>query len=555
MATQTTTDAVTAYAEAVLADQTPAGQLVKLACARHLRDLEAGEDRGLVFDRAAAQRAIDFFGFLKQSKGEWAGQSLTLEPWQAFIVGSIFGWKRADGLRRFRTVYIEVPRKNGKSTLSAGVGLYLLVADGEPGAEIYTAATKRDQARIVHGEAVAMVKASPALSGRVAALKDNLNIVATRSKYEPLGADADSMDGLNVHGAIIDELHAHKTRNLWDVIETATGARRQPLIWAITTAGWDRHSICWEVHDYGAKILSNVIHDDTLFAYVASVDEADDWRDERVWAKANPNLGVSVKLDDLQRKAEKAKELPSAQNAFKQLHLDIWTEQAKRWLNLSVWDACEERERPNLAHQPCYGGLDLSSTTDLSAFALLFPRDDGIVDVTVHFWLPEESLRRRVERDRVPYDVWAQAGYITLTPGNVIDYDWIRAEIQRDAERYQINEIGFDPYNATQIVTQLQGDGLELVPVRQGFLSLSPPTKEMEKRILGKTIRHDGNPVLRWMISNVAIDQDPAGNIKPAKDKSTERIDGVVAMIIALDRLARGDNGRSVYDERGILAL
>lgn len=533
------TDPVAHYAYGVVDGSIVAGQLVRRACERHLADLSTGPARGLSFDVAAADRAIQFFGFLKQSKGEWGGHILTLESWQAFIVGTIFGWKRRDGLRRFRTAYIEVPRKNGKSTISAGVGLYLLVADGEPGAEIYSAATKRDQARICHSEAVAMVKASPALAGRVGVLKDNLHILATRSKYEPLGADADSMDGLNVHGAIIDELHAHKTRNLWDVLETATGARRQPLIWSITTAGYDRHSICWEQHDYASKILDGVIEDDTFFAYIATIDPGDDWRDPAVWSKANPNLGVSVKLDDLERKAEKATHLPSAQNAFKRLHLDVWTEQAERWIDVAAWDACEaEIDWNDYRGQTCYGGLDLSSTLDLSALVWLFPDGDHVT-VKAHFWLPGDNLRRRVERDRVPYDVWAEQGWISLTPGNVIDYDFIRAHIQQDAEHYPVRELGFDPYNATQLVTQLQGDGFEMVPVRQGFLSLSAPTKELEKRILGKQIRHDGNPVLKWMVSNVATETDAAGNIKPSKDRSTEKIDGVVALIIALDRLTR----------------
>jgi phage terminase large subunit-like protein len=432
------------------------------------------------------------------------------------------------------------------------------MADGEPGAEIYTAATKRDQARNrPPEEAVAMTKASEALRKRGSASSRTISTSPRRArKYEPLGADADTMDGLNVHAAIIDELHAHKTRALWDVLETATGARRQPLMWAVTTAGWDRHSICWEQHNYSEQILDNVILDDTFFAYIASIDKGDDWRDPKVWAKANPNYGVSVKPDDLKRKAEKAEQLPSAQNAFKRLHLDVWTEQAERWLDIAIWDACNGPiDVAALKGKTCFAGLDLSSTLDLSALALLFPMDDGTIQAVAHFWLPEDNMKARVERDRVPYDVWASQGFITLTPGNVIDYDFIREEAKRLASLYRFGRFGYDPYNATQLVIQLQGDGLDMVPVRQGFLSLNAPSKELEKRITSKKIVHDGNPVLRWMMSNAAIERDAAGNIKPAKDKSSEKIDGVIALIIALDQLSRGGGGESVYESRGITVI
>ncbi|GAH39281.1 unnamed protein product, partial [marine sediment metagenome] len=314
-----------AYMRGVEDGSIPAGRLVRLAVERHVRDLVEGPKRGLHWDRQAAQHAIDFFGFLKHSKGEWAGQPFLLEPWEQWLLWMIFGWKRADGLRRFRTAYIEVARKNGKTTWGAGLGLYLLVADGEPGAEIYSAATKREQARLSHGEAVRMVRSSRALSRMVGVVKDNLHIRATASKYEPLGADANTMDGLNVHAAIIDELHAHRNRRVVDVLETATGARRQPLICEITTAGSDQTSICYEHHEYARQILEGTIDDDSWFAYIACLDEEDDWLDEEAWKKANPNLGVSVKLDSLRRTAQKAKRLPAAQNAFRRLHLNEWT--------------------------------------------------------------------------------------------------------------------------------------------------------------------------------------------------------------------------------------
>ena len=367
-------DPTTAYARSVSEGVIPANRLLRLACERHLGDLARGAGRGLRFDLAAARHAIDFFGFLRHSKGEWAGEPFTLAPWQAFLVGSLFGWKRDDGLRRFRTAYCAVPRKNGKSTTSAGIGLYLLVADGEQGAEVYSAATTRDQARIVFDEAKRMVATSPALRRRVELLINNLHVAASASRFMPLSSDSSTMDGLNVHGAIIDELHAHKTRGVVDVLDTATGARRQPLLFEITTAGYDRHSICFEHHDYSIKVLDGVLQDDSWFAYIAAADEDDDWTDAKVWRKANPNFGISVKEDDLARKAEKAIALPGAQNAFRRLHLNQWTEQAERWIDMAAWDACDAPvDLERLRGRPCFGGLDLSTTTDVTALAWVFP--------------------------------------------------------------------------------------------------------------------------------------------------------------------------------------
>lgn len=551
-------DLVTAYARSVADGATVVGRPVRLACERHLRDLERGPARGLHFDAEAAERAVTFFGFLRHSKGEWAGQPFELSDWQAFIVGSLFGWKRADGTRRFREGYLEVARKNGKTTMLAGIGLLLAFFDDEPGAEVYAAATKREQAKICWGEARRMVQATPALRRRISVLVGNLHDERTHSKFEPLGADADSMDGLNISGAIGDELHAHKTRGIVDVLETATAARRQPMIVYITTAGHDRHSVCWQKREYALKVLQGVIEDDTVFAYIATIDEGDDWTDPKVWAKANPNLGISVKLDDLERKCRAAIETPSNQNAFKRLHLDIWTEQVSKWLTLEVWDRCAGPvDAEALRGRECYGGLDLASTTDLAALALLFPREDGGFDELAYFWVPEEGLRKRVERDRVPYDVWERQGFIRATEGNVIDYAAIFECLTEEvAARFKLVDLGYDPWNATQLITQLMGEGLTCVPIRQGFASLSAPTKEFEKLVLAGRLRHGGNPVLRWMASNVAAASDPAGNIKPDKAKSADRIDGIVATIMALDRATRRQApARSAYEDRGLMTV
>jgi phage terminase large subunit-like protein len=539
VAKATQDDPVTAYARAVAGGQILSNRLVRVACERHLADLTSATGSGFRFDRAAAQHAIDFFGFLRHSKGEWAGQTFELAPWQVFVVGCLFGWQQSDGLRRFRTAYCAVPRKNGKSTLSAGIGLYLLVSDGEQGAEIYSAATSRDQARIVFDEAKRMVGSSPALQRRVGILINNLHVAATTSRFMPLSSDASTMDGLNVHGAIIDELHAHRNRHVVDVLETATGARRQPLLFEITTAGYDRHSICFEHHDYSIKVLEGTVPDDSWFAFIAAADEDDDWSAPEVWRKANPNFGLSVKEDDLARKAEKAIALPGAQNAFRRMHLNEWTEQAERWIDVAAWDACDGLiDLDQLRGRPCFGGLDLSTTTDVTALAWVFPPkdDDDLWQVLSRYFVPADNLRKRAERDRVPYDLWAAQGFIEATPGNVVDYGAIEQRILADSALFQVREIAYDPWNATHIALRLQEEGAAMVEFRQGFRSMAAPTRELEKLIVSKKLAHGGNPVTRWMAANVAVAQDPAGNLKPAKDKSTERIDGIVALIMAIGR-------------------
>jgi len=549
------------YVEDVLAGKQMAGRWVRLACKRHLHDLEHGAERGLRFDEQAARQAIAFFSLLKHSKGEWAGRPLHLEPWQQFVIASLFGWQRADGTRRFRTSYLECGRKNGKTTIAAGVGLYLMLADGEPGAEIYSVATKRDQARLSHSEATRMAKSSPPIRRAVTVYRDNIHIVDTASKFEPLGADADTMDGLNVHGALVDEVHAHKTREVWDTIETATGSRRQPLMFAITTAGYDRETLCWQQHEYSQKILDGIIKDDSWFGIIYTLDEGDDWENEQVWVKANPNLGVSKKWDDMRRKAARAREMPSALNAFQRLELSMWTQAETKWISLQHWQACGQAvDAEGLRGRTCYGGLDLSSNVDVSAFVLVFPpqgEGEGY-QALMRFWIPEEAMVERSHRDRVPYDVWVRAGYITATPGNVIDYAWILHQIDEDAQAYDIQELAFDRWGATKIQTELMERGGEdwLVQFGQGYVSMNPPMRELERLILEHKLQHGNNPVLTWMANNLVVRTDPAGNIKPDKEKSTEKIDGVVALVMALDRALRHEPPkRSVYEARGLEAV
>lgn len=541
-------ESVTDYARGVVDGVIVAGHLVRMACERHLRDLETAHLRGLRFDAGKAGKAITFFGALRHYKGEWAGQPLALELWQKFIIGSLYGWVRdADGSRRFRVAYNEIPRKNGKSLMAAGVGLYLAFFDGEGGAEVYSAATKRDQAKIVWGDAKTMVKASPDLLKRIHITGGETGVgtlsrLDNASKFVPLGADGDTMDGLNIHGAIIDELHAHKTRVVWDVIQTGTGARRQPLTFVITTAGFDRFSVCYEQHEYGVKVLEEVINDDSFFVYIASWDQDDDWTDPAAWAKANPNYGISVKIDDLERKCAKAQQIPAEQNEFLRKHGNVWTEQETRWLSLEVFDAnAVEVEESELKGRTCFAGLDLSTTTDLTALALYFPdpKDEG-GDWMHFYFVPEDNMHERAERDRVPYEVWERQGHLTATPGNVVDYDYIREKLNALRQAgYQIKEVAYDPYNATQIITDLTGDGFLCVPIRQGFLSLSPPTKELERLLLSKKMRLGTNPVTRWAASNAVVLMDAAGNIKLDKSNPRNRIDPLAAMVDAVERASR----------------
>lgn len=509
------------------------------------------------FDKKAADLAVMFFQrLLIHSKGEWAGQPFVLQDWQRDdIIRPLFGWKRADGTRKYRMVYIEIPRKNGKSTLCAGLALYMLFADGEAGAEVYSAAADRDQARIVFEEAKSMVESSPALSKHGQPFRNSIVVRSQRSTYRVLSADSFTKHGLNASAIIFDELHAQPNRELWDVLNTSTGARRQPLMIMITTAGvYDPESICFEQHEYARQVLDGVIDDPAFFAYIAAADETDDWTSPVVWAKANPGLGVTIKLDYLEGECKRALASPAYQNTFRRLHLNQWTAQDERWLDMHAWNACAF-PLPDLTGRPCYGGLDLATTTDIAAFVLVFAPldDDEPYWILPHFWIPRDNLIERVRRDRVPYDAWMRDGLIEATVGNVIDYDVIETRIALLAEQYDIQEIAFDRWGATLIYQRLEAHRLTMVQFGQGFASMSPPMKEFNRLVLDKQVGHGGNAVLRWMADNVVARQDPAGNVKPDKAKSRARIDGIVATIMGLDRALR--HQPSVYDDRGILEL
>ena len=572
------------YVDDVLSGRQVACEWVAKACQRHRRDLKEGHERGLWFDKEAAKVAIAFFGLLKHSKGEWAGKPVTLEPWQQFHIWSLFGWKRADGTRRFRTSYLEVARKNGKSLMASGVGLLLLVADGEMGCEVYTAATKFDQAKIVHSEAIRMVNKSPLLQKSLKVYVNNISDLSTESKFVPLGADSKTLDGLNVHGALVDELHAHPDGALWDVLETATGARRQPLMYSITTAGDSRSSFCFQMHEYTQKILDGVLHDDSFWGCIYTLDKSADgvydWEDSSQWVKANPNLGVSKKLDNMEDKAHKAAGMTSRLQQFKQKELNLWVQGVNKWVNLPKWMECGERwpfdnkglswERHGmelmvayesfLSGRKCAGGLDLSSTIDVSAWVLVFePAEIGEPHwVLPRFFIPEENMIARVRDDRVPYDLWWEQGLVTATPGDAIDYAFIIDQIAKDAERFDIADVGFDRWGATEVSQQLRELGGEdfMVQFGQGFASMSSPMKALEVLIMRGLIGHVGHPVLTWMADNVVARSDPAGNVKPDKGMSREKIDGVVALIMGLDRVQRHEAKKeSRYEGAGIRTL
>lgn len=508
---------------------------------------------------ARANKAIRFIESLRHTKDPWAGVPFKLESWQKRHIKQIFGRLNSDDTRQVRTVYWEQPRKNGKSELAAAVALYMLYADGEFGAEIYSAAGDRDQATIVFDVAAQMVRMTPALEKRSRIIDSTKRILypAKNSIYRVLSAEHATKHGFNASAVIFDELHAQPNRKLWDVLTTSGGTREQPLIFAITTAGYDRHSICWEQHEYAEKIRHGVVEDESFYGVIYGAGEKEDWTSEKVWLKANPAMRGKKPFRDIREMRalfRKAREIPALQNTFRRLYLNQWTKQESRWMDLHKWDASAgEVHTEDLLGEGCCAGLDLSSSIDITAFVMVFPDGDGCYDVWPIFWLPEDAMQERIDRDRVPYDIWAQQGYITLTPGNVIDYRYVRAQIKELGEQYHIKEIAFDRWGATEITQYLADDGFEVIEFGQGMASMNAPTKELMKVVIGRRLRHGGNPVLRWMCDNLVVKQDEAGNLKPDKKRSTEKIDGMVALIMGLDRAVR--NQTSVYDDRGVLTL
>ena len=516
------------------------------------------------YDKAKADRAVKFIENLRHTKGKWAGTRFWLLPWQEQLIRDIFGVVKPDGNRQFRTAFVEIPKKNGKSELAAAVALYLLYADNEPSAEVYGAAADRQQASIVFDVANQMVQMTPALMKRSKIMGATKRIVnySNAGFYQVLSAEVGTKHGLNVSGLVFDELHAQPTPHLYNVLTKGSGdAREQPLFFLITTAGTDRNSICYAIHTKAKDILENRRVDASFYPVIYGIEDDDDWSDEENWRKANPSLGYTIPLDRVRDAYREASQNPAEENVFRQLRLCQWVNSTVRWIPDHIY---EQGNRPidleSLKGCDCYGGLDLSSSGDITAFVLIFPprTETEPYYMLPFFWVPEDTIPLRVKRASVPYDVWVRQGYLMSTEGNVIHYGFIEKVIEQLGELYHIREIAFDRWGAVQMVQNLEGAGFTVVPIGQGYRDMSPPTKAFYELLMKGEIIHGGNPVMRWMAGNVVVETDPAGNIKPTKAKSAEKIDGIVAAIMALDRCIRnaGQQG-SIYDdpERGLLVF
>ena len=514
------------------------------------------------YDKKKADRAVTFIENLCHTKGKWAGTPFWLLPWQEQLIRDIFGIVKPDGNRQFRTAFVEICKKVGKSELAAAVALYLLYADNEPSAEVYGAAADRQQASIVFDVAKQMVEMSPALMKRsklMAATKRIVNY-GNAGYYQVLSAEVGGKHGFSVSGLVFDEIHTQPNRQLYDVLtKGSSDARQNPLHFIITTAGNDRHSIAFELHTKAVDILEGRRVDPTFYPVVYGLKDDEDWEDEANWYKVNPSLGYTVDIERLRDAYREAKQNPADEITFKWLRMNMWVSSTTAWIPDAIYMRGNEPiDMDALEGRDCYAGLDLSSTGDITALVLMFPPRDMTEKYIVlpFFWVPEDTIPRRVKANSVPYDVWEKQGYILATEGNVIHYDFIEKFIYDLAEKYHILEIAVDRWNATQMIQNLEGEGFTIVPFGQGFSSMSAPTKEFYRLLMEGQIIHGGHPVLRWMAGNVVIDTDPAGNIKVTKAKSKEKIDGIVAAIMALDRCIRqeGQSG-SVYDERGLLVF
>lgn len=538
----------------------PACKWVRLACRRFLDDLEHGHERGLAFDEQKVEEVFGFYELVPHIKGEWAGQPIRLSDWQGFVVANLFGWVWVEtGKRRFKSAYIEVARKNGKSTFVAPLGLYMLKDDDEPGAEIYSAATSRDQARIVFDTARDMVRQS-SLRYHLQAYNHSVCHEASCSAFKPLASDSDTLEGKNTHLGLIDELHAHKNRRVYDVLELSCAARSQPLLLVITTAGEDRTGICYEVRSHITKILDGVYEDDTSFGIIYTLDDPDEWTNEELWVQANPNLGVSVKLDDMRRLCQKAQQTPAAASEFKRKRLDIWGAGESAYFNMEAWRQCPALEEGQLQGLPCYLGLDLASKRDIAALVALFADSDRRYHLKGWFFLPEAVLdphaTGKSHHIQTLYQTWAEQGWLILTPGQIIDYQKIRQTTVQVAQRYDAKEVAFDPWGATQLATQLaEEDGLTLVEVHQSVKNFSEAMKETEAVTTDLRISHEHSPLMAWMMSNVEARVDRNDNVFPNKASADNKIDGPVAGFLAMNRALVHQDTDSVYDQEDLLVL
>ncbi|WP_339064729.1 terminase large subunit [Teredinibacter turnerae] len=553
------------YAVDVRDGNVVACKLVKLAVERWFDDLENAHSRGFYFDEGSAVRYFNFVAkYCRHSEGEWAGQAITFEPWQCFVEANIHGWlKIEDGTRRFRRVYEEVARKNGKTLRIAAGGLYYLTADNEPGAQVYSAATKRDQAREIFDGAREMVNQDSTLSARLIAETHKIKGRSGRSKFLPLSKDSKRMDGFNVHAGLMDELHAHQDGGIYNVVRSGTGARRQPIMRAITTAGFDRKCFCYEQRKYAIKVLEGVIDDDALFCIIYTLDDPENWEDESEWAKANPNLGVSVKIEQLREQAREAKEIPDQKVEFLTKRLNVWTYGVCAWMRMEKWNDCaveydslspweESGDLGLFDGLECYGGLDIASVEDLCSFVLVFRwgEDERNWRVLHRSYLPEAALERRLTDGDPTLEKFKSSGHLIVLPGEVVDQDFIERDIRRACEVFDVRAIAFDRWNSSQLTQRLIADEIPMVQFGQGFASMSAPTKELMRQVLAKEVQHC-DPLLTWAVSNVVVKLDPAANIKPDKSQVSEKIDPAVALIMATAMATMDDldNMSSIYNE------
>lgn len=545
------------YIKDVTSGKIPASKWVKLAVKRHVDDLKSGSKRGLTFDPAAADKAIAFFSLLKHYKGKYKGQPFHLLPWQAFFIAMLFGWKKADGTRRFNYSYLKVSRKNGKTTLASGICLYGLIADGESGAEIYTSATTRDQASICFKDATEIINADSNLKSIVEVWKNSL--VCGSSSLKPVSSEAGNLDGLNPHIALVDEYHAHKTDEVFNVMKSGMGSRTQPIHLTITTAGFNKTSPCFTYEKTCKEILQGIKTDDAQLVLIYDLDEEDDYLNEKVWIKANPSLGSTPSVEFLRREVQQAKNNPSQLVNLLTKNFNQWTDSSSTWIEFEKWKVNTipaDIDDEFLATLPCYGALDLSSTRDITSYTKTWV-GDGVLYCKNSYYLPEDTLQARVKKDRVRYDLWAEEGWIKTTPGNTIDYSYIKNDILEDMERYELEGIAFDRWNSDQLVIWLTGEEVKMYPHGQGFVSMSAPSKKFETMVYQSQIQHDGNPVTAWMLGNIELSTDPSGNIKPDKKRSPEKIDGIVSIIMSIGLIMSTDldlatEGPSRYeDEKG----
>lgn len=556
------------YARDVLAGTIPAARWIRAACQRHIDDLEHGHERGLRWDQAAAERVLRFFGHLKHSKGRrFAKRAFVLEPWQAFVVGVAFGWKRSDGTRRFRVVFVELPRKNGKSTLAAGMALYLLMADGEPGAEVYSVATKKEQAAIVFGEARRMIAKTPMLAKRVRRKREELHHTKSESVFKPLSSESKKLDGLNPSAFVADELHKWESRDLWDVLDTGTGSRDQPMKIAITTAGTLDESIYTEVRGYAETILEGNRHDDAFFGYVATIDEDDDPESPASWRKANPNWGVTVHETEMVEAFQRAKYTEAGRIRFLRDRVGLRLGTNLGGIPIDKWDKCkaprigsetdkemQKRFAESLKGLPCWGALDIANTSDLAAMCLTFKRiEEGrsLYSQLWWFWCPEVAKDTVSEVLRETLRPWINTGYIVQSVDEQIDLREIKQTLINASRYYDILDCAFDPFNARQLAGELNEEGIPMFEFTQSIANYNEASKEWESAIRTRRLTHDGNPVMRWMVANCRFRTDGILRMMPDRKRSRSKIDGVAAGIMSFARAMQSD-GPSVYENRGI---